>query len=73
MFAKPKRSRTRTETPDNEEGALQYLRVVECGVDGGVEVCRGMCEMWRSEEARQMISGTLQDCGTRQKYSTLYG
>ena len=32
------REQTQTETPDNGEGALQYLRVVECGVDGGVDV-----------------------------------
>ena len=32
------RERTRTETRDNGEGALQYLRVVECGVEGGLDI-----------------------------------
>ena len=32
------RERTRTETRENGEGALQYLRVVECGVEGGLDV-----------------------------------
>ena len=31
------RERTQTETHDNGEGALQYLRVVECGVKGGLD------------------------------------